>query len=106
MRGHLSHSAKDVRKRAWNDAAVCVSLRATGDCESFAGTSLAVCKDSSIISIEAVVDNVLCHLIKDALLLCKHIEDAVEPEIVVIFFDLGVPQTVPGDVEFDLAFIR
>ncbi len=105
MGGHFPDALKDIAKCSWDDSAIGVFLSTACNCKSFTGTSLAISKNSSIVTIKAAIDCVFSNLLEDGLLLRHHVENPIEFELIVIVFDFLVTKTIALEVELHLPVI-
>ena len=103
--GCVFNMTKNVGQCSRNDASVHVALSPARYCESLARPRLPVRKNGAIVAVKAPIDHILRHFLKNTLLFGEHVENAVELELVIVVLDFSVPQTVPLEVELNLAFI-
>ena len=104
--GHLSHTLEDVGQSSRDDTTVSVSLSASRDCKCLSRSCLTVCKYGAIIAFETPINHIFGHFVKDCLLLGKHVKNARKLELVVIVFDLSMPQTVSLKIKLYFTLIR
>ena len=96
---------EDVRECARNNASISIPLSTSRDREGLARSCLTISENGAVVALEASVNHVLGDFVKYALLLCQHIEDAIEAELVVVVFDLSVAKSITLEVEFDFAVL-
>lgn len=101
----FTYFAKNIRKCSWNDASISVPLSTACDRESLSRPRLAIGKYGSIITRKAALDHVLHHLLKNTLLLSKHIKNAVEFKHVVLSPCLLILKAILLNVKLYLVFI-
>ena len=101
----FSHVRENVGERARNDASISIPLSTSCDREGLARSCLPISENGAVVAVEASVNHILGNLLKNTLLLCQHIEDASEAELVVVVFDLSVAKSITLEVEFDFAVI-
>jgi len=97
---------EDIRKRSRYDTAVNISFSASCNCECLARTGLSISKNGAIIAFKARINHIFCNLIKDSFLLCQHVENAVECELVVVIFYFVVAQAVSLKIELYFPLVR
>ena len=96
---------ENVGECAGNNASISIPLSTSRDREGLARSRLPIGENGAVVAIEASVNHVLRDFLKNTLLLCQHIEDAMEAELVVVVFDLSVAKSITLEVEFDFAVI-
>ena len=101
----FSHVRENVGECARNNASISIPLSTSRDREGLARSCLPISEDGAVVAVEASVNHVLRDFLKNRRLLCQHIEDASEAELVVVVFDLSVAKSVTLEVEFDFAVI-
>ena len=94
--------AEDVGECARDDSAVRVSFSTTSNGKSFARPCLSIRENRSVVSFEGSFANVQGHFVEDALLLRKHIKDPTENKVVVVIFDLVMPEPILPEGKLDL----
>jgi len=96
----------DVAKSPRNDTSVCVPLSATSDREGLSRSRLSISKNGSVVAFKGTVNDIKCDFVEYCLLLSQHVEDSVEPELVVVIFNFVSAQTVSLKIKLDLAIAR
>ena len=101
----FSHVLENVGECAGNNASIGIPLSTSRDREGLARSCLPISKNGAVVALEASIDHILGDFLKNTLLLCQHVEDASEAELVVVVFDLSVAKSITLEVEFDFAVI-
>jgi hypothetical protein len=94
---------KYVRQCPWNDTSIRVSLSPTRNSERLSRPSLAVCKDGAVVALDTIINHIFCDSVEHGLLLRKHIKNTIILELIVIIFNLVVPEAFSLEIEFNFA---